>query len=246
MLGHATVQVCTPLYKLQRLSKLRPVAHDTHFPRSVCESARKAWQCNTYRGHVCGGAPPPPSRADLVNVTPPTPTVTIDDHRHDHGRTCQRLCRTSPWVVYVRGARLEMFYRDIMHIVYLGFARDLIASVIVDELPAGSPDVKNAYLRELSRQMNEWFKSKRMVTVRRVFTLSNIGREKQTVYAELGSSFKAAAVKAMIYYFAHRLSNAPTPHRLDKVRCCCVWGLADFLYKIDSGPLNMPLYDRAD
>ena len=40
----------------------------------------------------------------------------------------------SPWVLYVRGARLELFYRDIMHIIYLGFARDLLASLIFSEM----------------------------------------------------------------------------------------------------------------
>ena len=40
----------------------------------------------------------------------------------------------SPWVLHVRGARLDTFYRDIMHVVYLGFARDFLASVIVAEM----------------------------------------------------------------------------------------------------------------
>lgn len=62
----------------------------------------------------------------------------------------------SPWVKYVRGAHLDVFYRDLMHVVLLGFARDLISSLLVEEiLPLRAAD-RPAHLKRYGRLSRVW------------------------------------------------------------------------------------------
>ena len=83
-----------------------------------------------------------------------------------------------------------------------------------------------------------------MQRIRRVFTVGNIGRETQIQYPELSSVFKAAAIKHMLYYFAHRLGTGPAATTMHKIRCTAAWALADFIHRVDSGPRFMSLDER--
>jgi hypothetical protein len=157
-------------------------------------------------------------------------------HHHEISHAQYMLLpeRKSPWILHVRGARLDMFYHDLMHVVYLGFARDLIASCLIDEcidLPAAQ---KSLYLSGVFDNFKEHLKAtSNTTTSMRRFTQTSLGRDKK-VFPELQSVYKACHVKQLIFYLAHRYSTGPYLSFTAKVKAVCVWALADFLHMAET------------
>ena len=136
------------------------------------------------------------------------------------------------------------FFRDQMHIVYLGFARDLLASIIVDRmLEAGvAPQGRQKYLQQLTISMNKWLTlHHRGKAVRRTFTWANIGAD-GACYPELSGMFKASAIKAMVFYFAYVCKDDCTER--GKLRATCMWALADYVYRCGRHGLFIAYHDR--
>ena len=132
-----------------------------------------------------------------------------------------------------------------MHVVFLGFARDLIASVIVSVMLEENlrhrdmPD----YLRDLTISMNNWLAAEKRSPVRRALSLSNINFDRsKSGYPELGSCFKAAHVKSMIHFFAHWCLHARNAAGM--LRSVCLWSLASFVHDCDAHDLHINLHDR--
>jgi hypothetical protein len=150
----------------------------------------------------------------------------------------------SPWSLYVRGARLETFLRDIMHVVYIGFGRDFVASILAAELAYVPANMRQSYLNQVSWEMNQWLKAHKMTAIRRSFTMANIGRDKWTAYPELASSYKAIHVKHMLHYFTHRLSSWHTDDRIWNIISICSWALTDFLFRLDVAGLYLTDSER--
>ena len=150
----------------------------------------------------------------------------------------------SPWVTYVRGGRLELFFKDIMRIIFLGFARDFVASAIFERMRQAGVRAANrpAWLRRVTVDMNAWFVSHGMRRERKFFTMSNLGRgDNVNAYPELGSAFKASSIKQMLYWLADWCDKSDVSDCL-KV---CSWSLADFVHILDNAELYMTLRDRS-
>ena len=152
----------------------------------------------------------------------------------------------SPWVKYVRGARIELFFHDIMHVVYLGFARDLIASVLIVLCESEQPADKDVYLKQVHMEMNQWLKTHRQQKVTRVFSRVSIGRVAKDDYPELSSCYKAAAIKQMVFYFAHRMSSLCNANMLLQLSATCLWSLAEYIHRLDVAPLILSHEERQD
>ncbi|CAL1166148.1 unnamed protein product, partial [Cladocopium goreaui] len=111
----------------------------------------------------------------------------------------------SPWHI-IPGWSLESCLHDIMHVVYLGTGRDLVASLLGDFLECGvlgPPHLSVDHrLRLFSIEMNKFFKSEKISVRKLQFTAKNTGLGTNSEYPELGSAWKAAHVKVLLGYMA--------------------------------------------
>ena len=113
----------------------------------------------------------------------------------------------SPWS-QVPGFHLGNCFRDLMHTIYLGWGRDLIASIICDmrefnQLPGG--------ITQLYRQLRTWQVGGRP---RYRWTETNTGLNASlTEFPELSTIYKAESVKQFVFFFAHWSKQFPAnPH----------------------------------
>jgi len=91
-----------------------------------------------------------------------------DSARHlttiDHGTYMRTCANVSPWH-QVPGWKLETCLHDIMHVVFLGTARDLVGSLLADFLEYGvlgdAGESVNTKLRKFSLDMHKAFKTER-------------------------------------------------------------------------------------
>ena len=135
---------------------------------------------------------------------------------------------------------------DLMHHLYLGSARDLCASIIInllenDELPGYGLD-PNLRLKALWLLLRDWCKIQGTPFKGPVFTLTSLGRTTKKMFPKLDSQIKAAHTKALIYYLGElccdkvRLAPDPSPH--SELRAACVHLLCRALKIWDAaGPL---------
>jgi hypothetical protein len=141
---------------------------------------------------------------------------------------------------HVRGFNLGLCIRDCMHDEYLGFCRDLVASLLIDLLDTGrlGPGTHDALLEELFMDMCDWSKQQGYSMPRgTVFSLSTLGRgTSRKVYPELSSTFKAASVKTVCIYMARKVLDVHVPgDNHSKVRSTCAWAYSDYLHTLDVG-----------
>jgi len=86
--------------------------------------------------------------------------TTIDDETYR--RTCSNV---SPWAA-VPGWKLETCLHDLMHVLYLGTARDLIASLLADFVEFGclgdESEPLHSRLRRFSIDMHQAFRAEKI------------------------------------------------------------------------------------
>lgn len=109
----------------------------------------------------------------------------------------------SPWLA-MPGFHFKTAFRDPMHTIYLGTAKEMLASCLgywsrLGHLPGENLQQQ---LRAFSRIQKYICRQEGMHTNFKTFTPSNTGLDKPSEYPELGSSFKAASVKQSIFFFA--------------------------------------------
>jgi hypothetical protein len=147
---------------------------------------------------------------------------------------------TSPWRI-IEGFRAETLYWDLMHIIYIGFGRDLLGSAIGELLIEGllPPEgTEAAALRAWWLGFTQWCKQNRICAPPGTLTLSGIGwGQGKTEYPELLTRFKASAVKVMIAYIAVYTDRVCTGSMHSRVRTTCCWALAEFCFVLDGASL---------
>ena len=158
----------------------------------------------------------------------------------------------SPWSA-VPGWHLRNQCRDIMHVVYLGTCRDLLASNIkvlatYDQLPGSAQDPLDDRLRQLSLQMVKECREAGIQINRKTFTRANLGMDRGNQYVELGSTFKAADIKAMVFFFTKlmvaKADELPQPE--GRLIAICNWNLQRALCIFDAGSLLLSRSDAAE
>lgn len=126
----------------------------------------------------------------------------------DFLRTCIKL---TPWLD-MPGFHIKSVFRDPMHVIFLGTARDFLASSLGYWHKAGlldGPDLQEQ-LRIFSRKLRDVCTKEGLHGPFRTYTPSNTGLEKGSEFCELGSGFKAMAVKTAIWYFTKFASELDT------------------------------------
>ena len=145
----------------------------------------------------------------------------------------------SAWCV-VPGFRLETVWHDLMHVVFLGTARDSVASCIVS-IACGLPMPFETALAHLHGQACTWC-SRRGVASPLPFTPSSLNRTSGQSFPELSSAFKAMSVKHLIFWCAEL--SAQHAHIGDLSSCMrhlAMASLADFHRTLDRSALFVSL-----
>ena len=147
---------------------------------------------------------------------------------------------TSPWAT-ISGFRPELLHWDLMHIVYIGFARDVIGSMLGEFVLQGllpAAPTETASLRLWWGGFRDWCKQNRIACPPGELTLSCVGWGKaKNVYPELLTRFKACSVKILVSYLAVYAERVCTGDRHSRVRTTCAWALADYCHTLDGASL---------
>ena len=111
--------------------------------------------------------------------------------------------RQSPWES-LPGFHVKTLFRDPMHTIYLGTAKEVLASCLGywsrnGHLPGNNMEEK---LRWVSQQQKEVCGTAGLRGSFKTFTPSNTGLDTASDYPELGSAFKAATMKTSVWYFS--------------------------------------------
>ena len=145
----------------------------------------------------------------------------------------------SPWA-QVSGWNLYNNFRDFMHLVYLGTARDLIASdiklLLLNRCLGQQREPADQKLWRLSEDMHRQCRNAGLKMRKRTLTLANCGLD-QPQFAEMGSMFKAAHIKCMLWYFAKKMEEVADEYPLGQDVAACNWTLVRAINIFDAGGL---------
>ncbi|CAK9041685.1 Uncharacterized protein SCF082_LOCUS24047 [Durusdinium trenchii] len=180
------------------------------------------------------------------------PHTVIDHH------TYLRLDETiSPWAC-IEGFQIENVSFDILHNLFLGTARDLVASAIsvlirqhvYDHVEGNAESILGYIQREMARDCKSFglYMPKKPALSEAAL---NFGE-----YPELSGKFKAAHVKLLLFWFARKTQEVADAAQEDRVlqalATCCyaihrfvdILDHADLIVDRDSGELSL-LHTRA-
>ena len=131
------------------------------------------------------------------------PDAAFWETEMSHADFLRRCVKVTPWSE-MPGFHIKSVFRDPMHILYLGCAKDLLASVLGYWHRAGLLEGPNLQeqLRIFSRKLREVCRQEGLHGPFRTFTPANTGLADGGEYCELGSAFKAMSIKTMVWYFA--------------------------------------------
>lgn len=120
-----------------------------------------------------------------------------------HDEYLRTTAEHSPWED-MPGFHLKSIFRDPMHTIFLGTAKELLASCLGYWCRNGYVDGANLdeQLRGISAKQKACCKAAGMRATFRTFTPSNTGLLSKSEYPELGPAFKATTVKVMIWFFS--------------------------------------------
>ena len=143
----------------------------------------------------------------------------------------------SPWA-RVRGFHLKTVYRDVDHIMFLGFCRDVAGSMLYEFAQAVLSlgfcllNLDDA-LKWLYISYVEWCKERRVTYTPQEFSLQMLGKTKQNEYPVLSSQVKAAHCKVLMYFIAYMSMVLDSGTQHDRVRTVCACALADCFNCLD-------------
>lgn len=154
--------------------------------------------------------------------------MTVLSHQ-EYVRTSSTL---SPWLG-MPGFHVKTRFRDPMHTIFLGSAKELIASCLGywcrnGFIPGSDLDEQ---LREVSRMQKEECKNHGLHGSFKTYTPSNTGLDTKSQFPELGSSFKAASIKTSIWFHAKLAGEISGAHPKDWVHASMygyVWNYVCF------------------
>ena len=144
----------------------------------------------------------------------------------------------SAWML-VPGWCLESCFFDMLHVVWIGFGRDIAASCIVDlftrhEIPG---ETEAAAYTLLTRDFQDWCKRRGVSKVPWTFTVKSLGIDDKNEYPELASYFKGVHVHLVCSWLADKLTSMAHLDFHSKVRCSLLWSLQQFLRILEAADL---------
>ena len=120
-----------------------------------------------------------------------------------HSEYLQSSATHSPWE-NMPGFHVKSCFRDPMHTIFLGTAKEIIASCLGYWCRNGyilGNDL-HEQLRAISRKQKEDCKAAGLHGTFKTYTPSNTGLDPANQFPELGSGFKAASVKTSLWFHA--------------------------------------------
>ncbi|CAK9082764.1 unnamed protein product [Durusdinium trenchii] len=139
-----------------------------------------------------------------MRPTAPYRTTTVS-----HAEYLRTASRISPWAV-VKGWSLETTSFDLMHMIFLGIARDYVPSCLKILRLMGyhyePGETDEEFLRRTSWEMKLDCKSYGIYVPRRGFTVANCTFYHDE-FPELGSRFKASHIKQMTWWLSFKLQK---------------------------------------
>ena len=135
----------------------------------------------------------------------------------------------------IPGWTLAACFWDHLHVIWLGFARDLVGSVLVEFythsfVEAGSEE--ECYQR-LTAMFRAWCATRGIKPVRGWFNKASLGITNNE-FPELASWFKAVHIKIIVMWLADQaqvFTRQGSEH--DDFRCVCLWSLAEYSRVLD-------------
>ena len=136
-----------------------------------------------------------------------------------HQEYLQSTATHSPWES-MPGFHVKTCFRDPMHTIFLGTAKEMIASCLGywcrNKYVPGND--LHEQLREVSMQQKLQCKNAGLRGAFKTYTPSNTGLDKSTEYPELGSSFKAAMIKTSLWFHSKIAGEFSTAHPKERVQ----------------------------
>jgi hypothetical protein len=136
-----------------------------------------------------------------------------------------------------------------MHTVHLGIAKDVVAQVAVDLCRHNymGPGTLDDQLKMLWLQYRRWCKRNRIPYSRRRFSakIMGVSDADKYCYPEMNSRTKAAHMKPLIRFLAHKTVTTLGQQAADvqaELRSVTIWGLAEVMFIFDRG--GVPRYQR--
>jgi hypothetical protein len=136
----------------------------------------------------------------------------------------------------IRGWHKDMLFRDILHDIWLGTARDDVAASITDMLEADElpgTDTTNK-LNTLWGACKVYCQNNKLSKPRGGFSVGQIGRYSKKKVPELSSKFKAMQVKVICKFLADytfRLDDGSSKHK--GMRSMVFWALTNMIHIFD-------------
>lgn len=122
--------------------------------------------------------------------------------------------QVTPWI-HMPGFNVKTCFRDPMHTIFLGTAKELLASTLGYWSKSGLLEGTSLgeQLRWFSHLQHKCCKENGLKGSFKTYTPSNTGLCTNSEFPELGSSFKAASIKISIWYFAKFAAELSTMNR---------------------------------
>jgi hypothetical protein len=139
----------------------------------------------------------------------------------------------SPWS-NVEGWCLANCFWDQLHVMWLGFARDWAASVLVEFFTHGyvdGPSEEDCY-KSLTKTFKDWC-IVRKIHCRCWFSKSSLGIHNND-YPEMASWFKAIHIKILCMWLADQCQIFHDGSEHADVRAVCAWSLARYTRVLDN------------
>jgi hypothetical protein len=136
----------------------------------------------------------------------------------------------------MEGFHMNTCFRDILHVVFLGFARSFLASMIADMRDRG---LLLGGVKSLWGEVVDWCRVRNIEKPRHFFTSTNTGLNCSCFEQPmLATTFKGATVKLLIMFFATKTSTFPeddvhlqlmTAASQNLARCLRIWDEAGMI-----------------
>lgn len=143
----------------------------------------------------------------------------------------------------IRGHRKELAYWDWLHVCPLGILRDHTGTHIwiwlQEHLVEHAILDIGLALRALWGRLKAFCKQRGISTPPGSFTYASLGSPTGTVYPELGSSFKAAAIKTITTFVADVSYHVERSDLLGKARCTNTWAIAELQFVLDQAGVRL-------
>ncbi|CAK9005810.1 unnamed protein product [Durusdinium trenchii] len=155
------------------------------------------------------------------------PQFTYGDFRMNAACMSKRLTHAEYRIL--QGNKQSSWESDVLHVYHQGVACVLIASLVCDTLESKYEGIT---LKEMDQRLSQevykhyktWCKERAAYTTAcsHRFSLARFGKDTWSTYPELGSIFKAAVVKSMLYWCLDYLRGEQHTRGGDELRPCTI------------------------